>query len=90
MKSNDIPVTDAELDRYYGKPLTEFDINSAMRDQLQALDSEDCAQAASDWHELILKAMGDDNAEEIGKIMMRALKEIAQERANFLLYGRKK
>jgi hypothetical protein len=90
MKSNDIPPSQDELDRYYGKPLTEFDINSALRDQLQALDSEDCAQAASDWHELILKAMNDDNAEEIGKIMIKALREIAQDRADFFLYGRKK
>jgi hypothetical protein len=81
MRSNDIPITKAEEEQFYGVPVTEHDINCAVRDQLQALDADDCAEIASEFSKEILAAMWDKKQEQIGVIMIEGLRALAEARA---------
>lgn len=88
MKSNDIPITKAEEEQFYGKEVTEHDIHCAVRDQLQALDADDCAEVASEFGKEILAAMFDKKQEEVGVIMIKGLRALAHRRADIVLYGK--
>jgi len=81
MKSNDIPITRAEEEQLYGVPITEHDIHCAVRDQLQALDADDCAEVASEFGKEILAAMWNKKQEDVGVIMFCGLRSLAEARA---------
>ena len=85
MKSNDTPITKAEEEQFYGVEITEHDRNVALRDQLQALDADDCAEIASDFSIEILAAFNHNHPLSIGVIMQNGLKALAQRRANRVL-----
>ena len=88
MKSNDIPITRAEEEQFYGKEVTQFEINSALASQLQALDADDCAEVASEQAERLLHLMSTNNDTAIGAIMIIELKALAKRRADIALYGK--
>ncbi len=85
MKSNDIPITRAEEEKFYGKEVTEHDIHCAVRDQLQALDADDCAEVASDHADKLLAFVATKNSAAIGILMIKELRALAQRRANRVL-----
>jgi hypothetical protein len=69
----------------YGVAVTEFELNFALSDQLQAIDDNDCAEIAAENNELIIEAMMDNDAAKIGEIMINELRALAQRRANVVL-----
>ncbi len=81
MKSNDIPITKAEEEQFYGKEVTEHDIHCAVREQLQALDADDCAEVASEFGKEILAAVTSENYAQINDIMSKGLRSLAEARA---------
>jgi hypothetical protein len=85
MKSNDVPITRAEEEQFYGKEVTEHDIHCAVRDQLQALDADDCAEVASEFGRDICFFAQIGDATSIGDLMIRGLRALAQRRAHRVL-----
>ncbi len=90
MKSNDIPITKAEEEQFYGKKVTQFEIKSALRDQLQALDADDCGAVAAEFGRDICFFAQIGDATSIGELMIRGLRALAQRRADIVLYGKVK
>jgi hypothetical protein len=83
--SNETPITRAEEDQLYGKEVTQFEINSALASQLQALDADDCAEVASEFGRDICFFAQIGDATSIGELMIRGLRALAQRRANHVL-----
>lgn len=88
--SNDIPVTRAEERELYGEEVTEQDMQIAFARQLKAIDTNDVAYFCDEFNEPICNAFHSGDKLQIGEIIYKGLRALAQSRANIELYGTSK
>ena len=86
-KSNDCPVTDKELNAFYGVALTDFEVLIAGRDQVEAFDSDDIQDIVYTHAAELLKALKQGDAATVGRIMTTEMRLMCERRTNFTVYG---
>lgn len=86
--SNDIPPTNAELERMYGTPVTEYERIDAIRRHSEAFDKDDLMDVLYEHGDAILADIGCGYVGWIGERINQARKETIARRASMELYGK--
>lgn len=73
--SNDIPPTDAELNACYGAPISEDQRNEAIGAASSDVDFAELTDALFDHEEAILDAIANNDASNVGELIMLARRE---------------
>jgi hypothetical protein len=84
----DKPVTDAELEQFYGTPPTAYESAEAAREVAQSYDWSDLADVCVDQEASILAALSDSNAQALFDIFHAAQVKTIKERTERRLFGR--
>jgi len=84
----DRPVTDKELDQFYGREVTESEIRDAIARQAAAFDANDLTEVVAENAVLILAYLQGEYFEDIGRAIDRQKRETIARRASIELYGR--
>jgi hypothetical protein len=82
----DEPVTNQELDQFYGREITQIDRNMAIGAAMSELDQDAYSDIAFEHWEAIADNIG--NAEAIGRIIIAARKQWIADIASRALYGK--
>jgi len=82
----DQPVTNQELDQFYGREITEIDRHIAIGAAMSELDQDAYSDIAFEHWEEIANNIG--NAEAIGNIIIAARKQWIADSASRALYGK--
>ncbi len=85
---NDFPPTDAELERIYGTPVTEYERMDAIRRQSEAFDKDDLMDVLYEHGERLLADIANGFAWSVGDRIIEARKETIARRASMELYGK--
>ena len=80
-------ITDREEIVMYGRTIPEYEIDSTIRDHFDAITVNDMADIAYEQKDAILKALGDGDLCEVGRIIQQEVCEIARRCASRELYG---
>lgn len=86
--TNDTPVTDAELEAFYGKPVTESEILCAIERHARAFDADDLAEVVAEQEDSILQDLRNGFAWSIGDRIKEARRETIARRVSIELYGK--
>ena len=84
----DRPATNKELDQFYGREVTQAEINDAIVRQAAAFDADDLAEIVAENAVNILAYMQYGYIWLIGHRLIEARKEIIDRRASIELYGK--
>lgn len=80
------PITNAELDQFYGREITEIDRHMAIGQASTEVDRDIYSDIAFEHSEAIADNIG--NAEAIGRIIIAARKQWIADHASRTLYGK--
>lgn len=86
--TNDTPVTDAELDSFYGRPVTESERIDAIRRQSEAFDKDDLMDVLYEHGDAILADIACGYVGWIGERINQSRKETIARRASMELFGK--
>lgn len=86
--TNDTPVTDAELDAFYGRHVTEYERMDAVRRQSEAFDKDDLMDVLYEHGDAILADIACGYSWSVGDRITQARKETIARRASMELYGK--
>lgn len=86
--TNDTPVTDAELEAFYGKPVTESEILWAIERHALAFDADDLAEVVAEIAGFILPDLRNGFACSVGDLIQEARRETIARRVSIELYGK--
>jgi len=86
--SNDTPVTDAELEQFYGRPVTQPEINEAVGRHAAAFDKDDLMDVLYEHGDVIIHFLVRDDFASAGILMQRFRRETIARRASMELYGK--
>ena len=86
--TNDTPVTDAELDAFYGRHVTEYERMDAVRKQAKAFDKDDLMDVLYEHGDRILSDLANGLDWNVGDRTMQVRKETIARRASMELYGK--
>jgi hypothetical protein len=81
-------VTNAELDAFYGKEATQYEIAHACTKAVRALDADDFADVIHANVNQFKAAISDGNTGELYALFASVLKDTAARRASMDVYGR--
>jgi hypothetical protein len=84
----DKPITDKELDDFWGVPVTHYQVATANREAAQSYDKDDLIDACCTYENEILTALGDGNLQSLYDIFHAHQIKTIKERADRMLYGR--
>jgi hypothetical protein len=84
----DKPVTDAELDQFYGREVTQAEIEDAIARQAAAFDAYDLAEIVSENSEVFLNALKEGRLDIVSSVMNLLRKGRIASRASIELYGK--
>lgn len=85
--TNDIPVTDSELDAIYGTVPTQIEISMAIGKAASDFCADDLSAALSDYFEPIAQALAEGSFELVGMICDLGRRKCIAEKASRDLYG---
>ena len=86
--SNDVPPTDAELEQFYGRPVTQPQINEAVGRHAAAFDKDDLMDVLYEHGDRIISCLAHGNFDIAGVILANRRKETIARRASMELYGK--
>ena len=86
--SNDIPPTDAELEQFYGRPVTQPEINEAVGRYAAAFDKDDLMNVLYEHGDRIISALAIGRPDFAGALMECYRCETIARRASMELYGK--
>jgi hypothetical protein len=81
------PVTDAELDQFYGVAPSEYERDQAISDAKRGYDASDLSNDAYDCFEAINAALEDGDEMEAGRLLQAARQATIARQASRLAYG---
>lgn len=85
----DKPVTDAELDQFYGSEASQDEVDVAIARHVKALDAEDIGIIACDNADYILNAIrGNEGLSVVGYVLQQNAKKLIADRVSIELFGR--
>lgn len=88
MRINDLPVTDDELEQFYGVPVDQCEITEALGRHAARFDACDYGDIAATCADAIDAALRDGDLLEVGRIMSDAKKQRIADLASRELYQR--
>ena len=90
MRINDLPVTDAELDSFYGTTPSAFEVAEEIGKQATNLqDMGELTDALYEVEQALLDAIAAKDAEAIGNLVLKARAQRIADMASRAIYGRK-
>ena len=84
----DRPVTDKELEKHYGREVTESEIQFVIERQADAFDADDLAEIVSENSEVFLTALKEGRLDLVSSLMDVLRKGMIARRASFEIYGK--
>ena len=84
----DRPVTDAELDKFYGVEVLETEWDTAKVRAAAGFDSDDLAECSSEYGAAILQALQRGDVHKVGRIFAQYRETTIQRRAEVECFGR--
>lgn len=85
----DKPVTDAELEEFYVKTVSQSAVDAAIDRHVKALDAEDIGMIACDNADYILGAIhGNEGLSIVGYVLQQNAKKLIADRVSIELFGR--
>lgn len=87
MKANDCPVTDAELNAYYGIPVTADEIEAAKEREAQEFDAWDYREAAAEIADKLNKLITEGDYSAAGRLLAQERENVICRRASYGLFG---
>ena len=88
MPTNDVPVTDAELEQHAGVPASQIDIEIAIGAACCAFDSGELGDVCATNYEEIAEAIANGDLEQVGEIVARVRRERIAYIASMELFGK--
>lgn len=86
--SNDVPVTDKELDQFWGKEPTQAEINESVGRHAAAFDKDDLMDAIYDQGDAVIAHLGNECPWIAGEVLQIVRKGTIARRASMELYGK--
>lgn len=86
--SNDIPPTDKELEQFYGRPVTQPEINEAVGRHAAAFDKDDLMDVLYEHGDRILFLLHGGEFAAAGALMEEYRNQTIARRASMELYGK--
>lgn len=87
MPTNDLPVTDSELDQFYGEDISVEEWELAIERHTKAYDRDDLQSDAYEYADALIAALDSGNLLEAGRILNSARTKTAARRASIELIG---
>lgn len=84
----DYPVTDTELDSFYGVAASKYQVDQAIGEASTKIDIVELCDAMHEYEELILDAIADQDAEALGNLVLLARRQRIAAIASRALYGK--
>ena len=82
------PVTDKELDAFYGVQPTPYERQQAINAATRNYDRDDLIDAVDFYQKYILAALGNNDLLEVGRLFQHARKSTIAARSSMDLYGK--
>ena len=86
--SNDTPVTDAELDSFYGISPTQYEVNQAIITATRGFDCDDLSDIAMSFGPDLLADLADGNVHNFFSAFKQERAKMIANRASIELFGK--